>query len=29
MVVSGRARDLCWEPLIAWLQENPVRRARA
>lgn len=25
MVVSGRARDLCWTPLIEWLQAIPSR----
>lgn len=28
MVVSGRARDLCWTPLIGWLAALPSRRAR-
>jgi polyhydroxyalkanoate synthase len=26
MVVSGRARDLCWAPLIEWLRGIPSRR---
>ena len=25
MVVSGRARDLCWEPLIDWLRDIPPK----
>ncbi|HQS18864.1 alpha/beta fold hydrolase [Reyranella sp.] len=29
MVVSGRARDLCWTPLIEWLGNLPTRRSRA
>lgn len=28
MVVSGRARDLCWMPLIEWLGNLPSRRSR-
>lgn len=28
MVVSGRARDLCWTPLMAWLGNLPTRRSR-
>ena len=28
MVVSGRARELCWTPLIEWLGNLPSRRAR-
>ena len=28
MVVSGRARDLCWTPLIEWLGNLPTRRSR-
>lgn len=28
MVVSGRARDLCWTPLIDWLGAIPSRRGR-
>jgi len=27
-VVSGRARDLCWTPLIGWLAALPSRRTR-
>jgi len=27
MVVSGRARDLCWTPLIDWLSAIPAKRA--
>ena len=27
MVVSGRARDLCWTPLIDWLRDIPAKRA--
>jgi polyhydroxyalkanoate synthase len=26
MVVSGRARDLCWTPLIDWLRDIPAKR---
>jgi polyhydroxyalkanoate synthase subunit PhaC len=26
MVVSGRARDLCWAPLIDWLRDIPAKR---
>ena len=28
MVVSGRARELCWRPLIEWISALPVRRSR-
>ncbi len=28
MVVSGRARELCWSPLIEWISALPVRRSR-
>ena len=28
MVVSGRARELCWTPLIEWLGNLPTRRSR-
>ena len=28
MVVSGRARELCWRPLIEWISTLPVRRSR-
>lgn len=28
MVVSGRARDLCWTPLIEWLANIPSKRSR-
>lgn len=28
MVVSGRARDLCWTPLIDWLRAIPPKRRR-
>ncbi|MDO8977346.1 alpha/beta fold hydrolase [Reyranella sp.] len=28
MVVSGRARELCWTPLIDWISALPVRRSR-
>jgi polyhydroxyalkanoate synthase len=28
MVVSGRARDLCWNPLVEWLAALPSRRSR-
>lgn len=28
MVVSGRARELCWAPLIDWLRTLPSRRSR-
>jgi polyhydroxyalkanoate synthase len=28
MVVSGRARELCWTPLIEWISALPVRRSR-
>ena len=28
MVVSGRARDLCWAPLMEWLGNLPTRRSR-
>jgi polyhydroxyalkanoate synthase len=28
MVVSGRARELCWTPLIDWISTLPVRRSR-
>jgi polyhydroxyalkanoate synthase len=28
MVVSGRARELCWAPLIAWLSDMPAKRPR-
>ncbi len=28
MVVSGRARDLCWMPLIDWLRDIPPKRRR-
>ena len=28
MVVSGRARDLCWTPLIDWLGAIPPKRRR-
>jgi polyhydroxyalkanoate synthase len=28
MVVSGRARDLCWTPLIDWLGAIPAKRRR-
>jgi polyhydroxyalkanoate synthase subunit PhaC len=28
MVVSGRARDLCWTPLIDWLSAIPRKRRR-
>jgi polyhydroxyalkanoate synthase len=28
MVVSGRARDLCWSPLIDWLRAIPPKRRR-
>jgi polyhydroxyalkanoate synthase len=28
MVVSGRARDLCWTPLIEWLGALPSKRRR-
>ena len=28
MVVSGRARDLCWNPLMEWLAALPSRRSR-
>lgn len=28
MVVSGRARELCWTPLIDWLRALPSRRSR-
>ena len=28
MVVSGRARDLCWTPLIEWISALPTRRSR-
>jgi hypothetical protein len=27
MVVSGRARDLCWTPLIDWLSNIPSKRS--
>jgi len=27
MVVSGRARDLCWTPLIGWLGNIPSKRS--
>ena len=27
MVVSGRARDLCWAPLIDWLSNMPSKRS--
>jgi polyhydroxyalkanoate synthase len=27
MVVSGRARELCWTPLIDWLRDIPAKRA--
>ncbi|WP_421996320.1 alpha/beta fold hydrolase [Reyranella sp.] len=26
MVVSGRARDLCWTPLLGWLADIPAKR---
>ncbi len=26
MVVSGRARELCWTPLIEWLRDMPAKR---
>ena len=28
MVVSGRARELCWTPLIEWISALPARRSR-
>ena len=28
MVVSGRARDLCWTPLIDWLRDIPAKTPR-
>jgi polyhydroxyalkanoate synthase len=28
MVVSGRAPELCWRPLIEWISALPVRRSR-
>jgi polyhydroxyalkanoate synthase len=28
MVVSGRARELCWTPLMEWLGSLPTRRSR-
>lgn len=28
MVVSGRARELCWGPLMGWISSLPVRRSR-
>ena len=28
MVVSGRARELCWTPLIDWLRDMPAKRRR-
>ncbi|MBX9947437.1 MAG: dienelactone hydrolase family protein [Reyranella sp.] len=28
MVVSSRARDLCWAPLIAWLRDIPAKTPR-
>ncbi|WP_296322967.1 alpha/beta fold hydrolase [Reyranella sp.] len=28
MVVSSRARELCWTPLIEWISALPVRRSR-
>ncbi|CAN5777619.1 alpha/beta fold hydrolase [soil metagenome] len=28
MIVSGRARDLCWTPLIDWLRAIPAKRRR-
>jgi polyhydroxyalkanoate synthase len=28
MVVSGRARELCWTPLIDWLRDIPGKRRR-
>ena len=28
MVVSGRARDLCWTPLSDWLRNIPSKRSR-
>ena len=26
MVVSSRARDLCWTPLLDWLSDIPAKR---
>jgi polyhydroxyalkanoate synthase len=28
MVVSSRARDLCWAPLIGWLRDIPAKTPR-